>query len=201
MSEDRKIGSVCVYCGSSDRVDGSYLKAAHQMGAAIAKQGLQLVYGGGSTGMMGAVADAALEGGAEVIGVIPERFNTEQLAHEGLSELRVVDTMHVRKALMAEMADAFVALPGGFGTYEELFEMLTWAQIGLHSKPVGVLNAQGYFNPLLALIEHAQQQGFLYAEHQLLLVAESDPVRLLESLHLYQSPEGLERWLNRHKED
>ncbi len=171
------------------------------MGSAIAKRGLRLIFGGGGTGMMGAVANAALEGGAEAIGVIPDRFNTEQLAHDGLTELRVVDTMHVRKAMMADMADAFVALPGGFGTFEELFEMLTWAQIGLHSKPVGVLNIQGYFDPLLNLINHAQEQGFLYSEHTSLLVAETDPGRLLEALQTYQRPEGLERWVNRQKED
>jgi uncharacterized protein (TIGR00730 family) len=201
MSEQGDISSVCVYCGSSDRVNDAYLEAAQSMGAAIANRGLSLVFGGGGTGMMGAVADAAMECGAEVIGVIPQRFNTEELVHAGLTELRVVDTMHVRKAMMAEMADAFVALPGGYGTFEELFEMLTWAQIGLHRKPVGILNIQGYFDPLLSLIEHAQQQGFIYSEHRSLLVAETDPNQLLDALSTYQSPAGLERWLNRHKED
>ena len=201
MSKGRQINSVCVYCGSSDRVDGAYLAEAHKMGSAIARRGMRLIFGGGGTGLMGAVADAALEGGAEVIGVIPDNFNTEQLAHDGLTELRVVDTMHVRKTMMADMADAFVALPGGFGTLEELFEMLTWAQIGLHSKPVGILNAQGYFDSLLNLINHAQEEGFLYSEHTSLLLAETDPNRLLEALEAYQRPEGLERWVNRQKED
>jgi uncharacterized protein (TIGR00730 family) len=201
MSKQNDVSSVCVYCGSSDRVDDAYLKAAYSMGAAIANRGLSLVFGGGRTGMMGAVANAAMEFGAEVIGVIPERFNTQELVHAGLTELRVVDTMHVRKAMMADMADAFVALPGGFGTFEELFEMLTWAQVGLHNKPVGILNVKGYFDPLLSLIEHAQRQGFLYSEHRSLLVTETDPNQLLEALTVYQSPAGLERWLDRHKED
>jgi uncharacterized protein (TIGR00730 family) len=150
---------------------------------------------------MGAVADAAIEGGAEVIGVIPENFNTVELAHDHLTELHVVENMHVRKAMMAQMADAFVALPGGFGTFEELFEMLTWGQVGLHSKPVGVLNVQDYFDPLLNLIDHAQKQGFLYSEHRSLLLAENDPDRLIQALHTYQRPPGLERWVNRQKED
>jgi uncharacterized protein (TIGR00730 family) len=201
MTDGMKLRSLCVYCGSSDRVDGAYLASARQMGTTIARHGLRLVYGGGSTGMMGAVADAALDGGAEVIGVIPERFYTTELAHKQLTEMHVVETMHIRKAKMVELAEAFVALPGGFGTFEELFEMLTWAQVGLHSKPVGILNIQGYFDPLLRLIEHAQEQGFLYSEHRSLLVTESDPDRLIQALNRYQRPPGLERWLNRHKEE
>jgi uncharacterized protein (TIGR00730 family) len=201
MPETPKMRAVCVYCGSSDRIDGAYLEAARQMGAAIASHSLQMIFGGGGTGMMGAVANAAIEGGAKVIGVIPERFNTPELAHDHLTELHVVDTMHVRKAKMAEMADAFIALPGGFGTFEELFEMLTWGQVGLHSKPVGVLNVEGYFDPLLNLIGHAQEQGFLYSEHRALLLAENDPDRLITALRAYRRPPGLERWLNRHKED
>lgn len=201
MTEAYRVNAVCVYCGSSDRIDGAYLKAARQMGDAIARHGLRMIFGGGGTGMMGAVADAAIEGGAEVIGVIPENFNTVELAHDHLTELRVVDNMHVRKAVMAQLADAFIALPGGFGTFEELFEMLTWSQVGLHSKPVGVLNVQGYFDPLLRLIDHAQEQGFLYSEHRSLLLAENDPDRLIQSMHTYQRPPGLERWVNRHKED
>jgi uncharacterized protein (TIGR00730 family) len=201
MSDALKLSAICVYCGSSDRIDGVYLEAARQMGAAIARNGLRMIFGGGGTGMMGAVANAAIEGGAEVVGVIPERFNTIELAHTHLTELHVVDTMHVRKAMMADMADAFVALPGGFGTFEELFEMLTWGQVGLHAKPVGVLNVQGYFDPLLHLIEHAQEQGFLYSEHRSLLLAEHEPDRLLQALRTYRRPPGLERWVNRHKED
>lgn len=200
MTDTNKLFSLCVYCGSSDRIDAAYLESACAMGAAIAKHGLRLIYGGGGTGMMGAVADAALENGAEVLGVIPKRFHTTELAHTRLTELRVVENMHVRKAMMAELADAFVALPGGFGTFEELFEVLTWAQIGMHSKPVGVLNVQGYFDPLLHLIEHAQSQGFLYSEHRSLLTTEADPDRLIRALYAYQRPPGLERWLNRQKE-
>src|SRR4030065_302141 len=148
------------YCGSSDKMRPAYLEAARQMGTAIARRGLTVVYGAGCTGMMGAVADGALEAGGEVIGVIPELFATPQLMHTGLTRLEIVDSMHTRKARLAELADAFIALPGGFGTFEELFEMLTWAQIGLHRKPVGLLNTLDYFVPLLNMVEHARQRGF-----------------------------------------
>ncbi len=170
------------------------------MGCALAKRALTLVFGGGGTGMMGAVADAVLEGGGRVIGVIPENFNTPQLLHADVSELHVVDSMHARKQLMAELADAFVALPGGFGTFEELFEILTWAQIGLHSKPVGVLNTNGYFDSLHHLIEEARQEGFIYSEHRELLLSASSPDDLLEMLYNYRAPEGLERWVNRQED-
>jgi uncharacterized protein (TIGR00730 family) len=154
--------SVCVYCGSSDDIRKEYLEAARRMGNAIAGRGIQLIYGAGSTGMMGAVADGALDAGGEVIGVIPSIFNTPQLAHNGLTRLEVVENIHLRKARMIELAGGFIALPGGFGTLEELFEILTWAQIGLHHKPVGLLNTLSYFDPLLALVEHAYTEGFIY---------------------------------------
>lgn len=170
------------------------------MGCAIAERGLTLVFGGGGTGMMGAVADSVLEGGGHVVGVIPENFNTPQLLHADVSELHVVDGMHARKQLMAELADAFVALPGGFGTFEELFEILTWAQIGLHNKPVGVLNTKGYFDSLHRLIDEARQEGFIYSEHRDLLLSASSPVDLLEMLYNYRAPEGLERWVNRQED-
>jgi uncharacterized protein (TIGR00730 family) len=143
------------------------------------------------------LADAMLAADAEVIGIIPKRFDTPALAHLGLTELRVVDTMHERKAAMANLGDAFIALPGGFGTFEELFEILTWAQLGIHSRPVGVLNAKGYFNLLLSLIEHARNEGFIYDEHRSLLIIESDPDALLARLALYHPPEGLKRWVER----
>lgn len=191
--------SVCVYCGSSDDIRKEYLVAARQMGNAIAGREIQLIYGAGSTGMMGAVADGALEAGGEVIGVIPSIFNTPQLAHSGLTRLEVVDNIHIRKARMIELADGFIALPGGFGTLEELFEILTWAQIGLHHKPVGLLNTLNYFEPLLALVEHAYEEGFIYTEHRSLFTHAPEPAGLLDALQNHQRPSGLERWLERDK--
>jgi hypothetical protein len=173
------------------------MEAAIEMGRELASQGLTLVYGAGGTGMMGALADACLEGGGQVVGVIPEIFNTHHLVHKGLSKLHVTSDMHARKAMMADLGDGFVALPGGLGTFEELFEILTWAQIGLHSKPVGVLNANSYYDPLLELIERAQSNGFMYVEHQELLIAETTETALLDRMRSYIPPEGLERWVNR----
>ena len=186
-----------VYCGSSDAIPPVYVEAARGMGRALVARGLTLIFGGGRTGLMGAVADAALQAGGQVIGIMPRQFNTPVLAHVGLSQMILVDSMHQRKALMAEMGDAFVALPGGFGTLEELFEILTWAQIGMHRKPIGVLNVEGYYDPLLAMIEHARRQGFIYAEHRALIVCESTPMALLDGLAAYAPPEGLERWVER----
>jgi uncharacterized protein (TIGR00730 family) len=189
--------TVCVYCGSSDKMSDEYLHSARQMGAAIAKRGLTLAYGAGCTGMMGAVADGALEAGGEVIGVIPKMFTTPTLMHTGLSRLEIVGSMHVRKQRLVDISDAFIALPGGYGTFEELFEILTWAQIGLHSKPVGLLNNQHYFDPLLSAIEHARTEGFIYAEHRSLFVCDDQPDGLLNMLVQYQRPHGLEKWLTR----
>ena len=189
--------SVCVYCGSSDKMRDTYLQAARQMGAAIAKRGLILTYGAGCTGLMGAVADGALKAGGEVIGVIPRMFTSPTLMHTGLSRLEIVDNMHIRKQRLVDISDAFIALPGGYGTFEELFEILTWAQIGLHNKPVGILNTQHYFEPLLNTIEHARTEGFMYAEHQSLFVCAAQPEELLTKLASYQYPQGMEKWLRR----
>lgn len=189
--------SICVYCGCSDKIRPEYLEAACQMGEAIARQGLQLWYGAGSTGLMGAIADGALQAGGEVVGVIPEIFNTPTLCHTGLTRLEVVESMHVRKARLAEQADAFIALPGGFGTLEEFFEILTWSQIGLHSKPVGLLNTRRYYDPLLDMVKRAREEGFIYAEHLALFQAAEQPHILLEQLAGYRPPQGLERWVTR----
>jgi len=189
--------SVCVYCGSSDKMHQDYLEAARQMGAALAERDLQLLYGAGRTGLMGALADGALEAGGEVIGIIPAIFNTPQLAHRGLTRLEVVESMHQRKTRLAELADAFIALPGGYGTFEEFFEILTWAQIGLHSKPIGLLNSHHYFDPLLAMVEHARAEGFIYDEHRALFTWAESPAVLLDALASHRPPEGLERWLRR----
>lgn len=194
------IQKVCVFCGSSDKIGEPYLEAASEMGRALAKRNLTLVYGAGGTGLMGALADAVLAGGAHVIGITPESFNTSQLIHPNLAELHVVKTMHERKALMVDISDAFIALPGGFGTLEELFEILCWAQVGLHNKPIGVLDSLGYFGPLNNLIEHAHNEGFIYDEHRVLLMSDTDPDALLDRMAIYQPPDGLERWVNRPEE-
>ena len=147
--------SICVFCGSSDSVHADYLTAAHQLGKTLAERGIRLIFGGGKTGLMGAVADGVLEAGGEVIGVIIPSMNTKALAHDGLTRMEVPLTMHARKAKMHELADGYIALPGGFGTFDELFETVTWAQTGAHEKPVGLLNVRGYYNPLLAAMDHA----------------------------------------------
>jgi hypothetical protein len=191
------IKSVCIYCGSSDKIHPQYLEAARQIGAAVARRGWVLWYGAGGTGLMGAVADGALQADGQVIGVMPDLFYTPSLAHFNLTRLEVVESMHQRKARLAEQADAFIALPGGYGTLEEFFEILTWAQIGLHSKPVGLLNTACYFDPLLAMIDKAQQEGFIYGEHRLLFAHAEQPEALLDALANHQAPPGLERWLTR----
>jgi uncharacterized protein (TIGR00730 family) len=191
------IQNICVYCGSADRLHPDYLAAAREMGATLARRKLRLVYGAGSTGLMGALADGALQAGGEVIGVIPGYFNTPRLAHTRLTRLEVVETIHQRKARMVELADAFIALPGGYGTLEELLEVLTWAQIGLHSKPVGLLNSRNYFDLFLNLVEHACQEGFIYDEHQALFVCAEHPADLLDALFNHRPPPDLERWVNR----
>jgi uncharacterized protein (TIGR00730 family) len=189
--------SICVFCGSSDKIKKDYLITAYQLGDALASRGITLIYGGGGTGMMGALADGVLKAGGIVIGVIPEMFNTSQLAHNRLTQMEVVPDMHQRKARMAELADAFIALPGGFGTLEELFEIITWAQIGLHNKAIGLLDTHNYFAHLLKLIDHAKKEGFIYTEHEDLILHDSDPGALIEALRLYQPPSRLARWLNR----
>lgn len=191
------IKSICVFCGSSDKPSQTYLSAAHEMGRLLAERTYQVVYGAGSTGLMGALADGALEAGGEVVGIIPTLFNTPVLAHKKLTRLEVVNTIHQRKARMIELADAFIALPGGFGTFEELFEVLTWAQIGLHNKPIGLLNTRGYFEPVLDLIQHAGREGFIYEEHHSLLTWSSQEDALLDKLTQYRAPKGLGRWLSR----
>jgi uncharacterized protein (TIGR00730 family) len=188
---------ICVYCGSSDKLHPDYLAAAFQMGSLLAARKIEVIYGAGSTGSMGALADGALQAGGKVTGVIPDYFNTPALAHQNLTSLEIVDSIHERKARMIELADAFIALPGGFGSFEELFEALTWAQIGLHSKPVGLLNTRHYFDPLLAMVKHAQTEGFIYDEHRALFTCEQEPASLLTNLSKHTPPQGLERWMTR----
>lgn len=189
--------SICVYCGSADELHPEYLQAARDLGASLAAAGIELIFGAGRTGLMGAVADSVLEAGGKVTGVIVDLFNTPQLCHQGLTRLEVVATLHKRKARMAELAEAFIALPGGFGTWEELFEILTWAQIGLHQKPIGVLNVRGYYDPLIEMTQRARREGFIYNEHRQLFQVKNSPADLLAALRNHRPPDGLERWLTR----
>jgi hypothetical protein len=191
------IERVCVFCGSSDGVAAPYLDTARSMGAVLARRGLTLVYGGGGTGLMGALADGVLDHGGHVIGIMPRLFDTPVLRHGRVQDLRVVDSMHDRKATMIELSDAFAALPGGFGTMEELFEVLTWAQIGLHARPVGLLNHNDYFHSLLEWMDRAAAEGFIYPEHRGLYVHAEEAEALLDQLAAYQPPAGLERWMTR----
>lgn len=188
--------SICVYCGSSDSVSSDYLAAARQMGHVLASRGIRLVFGGGKTGLMGAVADGVLEGGGEVEGVIIPSMNTPALAHNGLTRMDLVPTMHTRKARMHELSDGYIALPGGFGTMDELFETVTWAQVGEHEKPMGLLNTKNYYDPLLKALEHSVQEGFIFREHFESLACESDPEKLLDVMGNYRYPyAAVKRWL------
>ncbi len=174
--------SLCVFCGSSAGHSPAYAAAARRLGARLAADGVALIYGGGGVGMMGALADAVLDGGGRVTGVIPRALAQRELAHSRVADMRVVPDMHSRKALMADLADAFVALPGGLGTLDELLEAITWAQLGLHSKPIGLLDLNGYFAPLLALIDHAVAEGFVAPDDRRLLLVDSDADQLVTAL-------------------
>jgi uncharacterized protein (TIGR00730 family) len=187
---------VCVFCGSNVGARPVYGELAVALGQEIARRGLGLVYGGGDVGLMGVVADACLDAGGEVVGVMPEALAAKEIAHRGLTELRVVASMHERKAAMADLADGFVALPGGFGTLEEFFEVVTWTQLGVHQKPCGLLDVDGYFGPLLALIERAVADGFIRARHRDLVLTSSEPGDLLDRLEAWV-PVGLSKWLDR----
>lgn len=179
---------LCVFCGSSQGGRALYRDAAQQLGTLFCERGIGLVYGGGRIGLMGLLADAVLAGGGEVIGVIPDFLAGPEVAHGSLTELHVVKTMHERKALMAELADGFIALPGGYGTLEEFFEIVTWAQLGLHGKPCALLNVAGYFDPLLAVVEHALAEGFVRPHHRGLLLDDTDPARLLGRMAEHAPP-------------
>lgn len=176
--------AVCVFCGSQPGARPAYLQAARELGAQLARRDWTVVYGGGHVGMMGALADSALAAGGRVVGVIPEHLMRPEVAHQGLTELLVVDSMHTRKRTMAARAEAFVVLPGGYGTFEEMFEMVTWAQLQLHAKPVGLVNVDGYFDHLLAFLRHAAQQEFIRPQHRSLLSADATVAALLERLTL-----------------
>ena len=185
---------IAVFCGSKVGGDGIYRDAAAELGKLMVHKGYGLVFGGGSVGLMGVIADSVLAEGGDVIGVLPAKLATKELRHERVSDMRVVDNMHERKALMSELSDAFVALPGGLGTFEELFEVVTWAQLGFHRKNIGLLNVAGYFDPLIGLIDHAIKEGFIKSKNRELIVAEERPDRLLRQLVEHQLP-AVSKWL------
>ena len=187
-----ELRAICVFCGASTGADPAYAAAARTVGAALAGRGIDLVYGGGRVGLMGAVADAALAAGGRVTGVIPSALVDRELAHPGLSDLRIVTTLHERKALMADLADGFIALPGGLGTLEELAEVLSWAQLELHAKPIGALDVAGYFDGLSTFLDHATAEGFVGPVQRQLLMIETDLDALLDRFESYQPPTG--RW-------
>ncbi len=198
MSSDlapiRRIRRVCVYCGSSNQIGEQHRIAARQMAGALLQRGIDLVFGGGRVGLMGEVADAMLAGGGRVFGVIPQKLMVHELGHTGCTELFVVEGMHARKMMMMQLSDAFVALPGGFGTLEELFEVTTWTQLRFHDKPVGLLNSDGFYDPLLAFLRRANAEGFIRDQHVDLIHADTDAGRLLDTLADAALPE-LESWI------
>jgi uncharacterized protein (TIGR00730 family) len=191
------VRSICVFSGSNRGARPSYAEAAGDLGRAIASRGWRVVYGGASVGLMGLVADAALAAGGEVVGVIPQHLVDREVAHPDLTELRVTSTMHERKAAMAELADGFVALPGGLGTLEELAEILTWSQLGLQHKPCGLLDVEDFYAPLLAFFDHTVTERFVSAEHRALLLSATTPDALLDLLEAWQPPGETEKWWDR----
>jgi len=194
--------SICVYCGSADGVGQPYRLAARETGRLLAERGIRLIFGGGRTGLMGEVADAALAAGGEVVGVITRAMNTPALSHAGLSRLEVTETIHERKSRMHALADGFIALPGGFGTLDELFETITWGQIGIHEKPVGLLNTLNYYDPLLAVVEQGIREGFIFPEHRALLKHDVSPEALLKAMEDHRHPtEAVKRWMRDFEEE
>jgi len=185
---------IAVYCGSNKGIRPEYIAAAEQLGALLAQAKIELVYGGGMVGLMGAVADAALKHGGHVIGVIPEKLFIKEVAHEKLPDLRVVKNMHERKALMAELSDAFIALPGGYGTFEEFFEVLAWSQLGWHQKPFGLLNISGFYSHLMAFLDHTTAEGFIRPKHRELVIVEDNVEKILHRLKDFRPPNEV-KWV------
>jgi uncharacterized protein (TIGR00730 family) len=190
------IRKLCVFAGSNAGVRTEYRSAARELGRVLASKGIGVVYGGARVGLMGVLADAALGAGGAVEGVMPSGLVAREVAHGGLTHLHVVSSMHERKALMSDLSDGFIALPGGFGTWEEFFEVLTWGQLGLHSKPCGLLNVDGYFDPLLSFVEHSIEEGFVRREYQTMIAVSASPAALLDKLASYQPP-VVEKWIDR----
>ncbi len=196
MKDEHAMKSICVYCGSADAIHPDYRQAGLDMGRALTEKGIRLIYGGGKTGIMGAVADGALQAGGEVIGVIVESMNKPALAHMGLTRLEITPTIHERKARMYMLADGYIALPGGYGTFDELFETITWSQIGVHEKPIGLLNVRAYFDPLLAMVLHAEKEGFIFPEHRHMLCVAGTPDELLGCMGRHRQPtDAVKRWM------
>ena len=187
---------ICVFCGSSVGNKEIYAEFAEAMGELLAAKGIALVYGGGHVGLMGVIADAVLARGGEVIGVIPQALADREIAHSGLTDLRVVDSMHTRKAMMADLSDAFIAMPGGVGTFEEFFEAVTWTQLGVHRKPCGLLNVGGFYTPLVAFIEQAVNDGFIKPIHRAMIAVDDNPERLLDTLASIKLPD-VPKWIRK----
>ena len=185
---------ICVFCGSSPGGRPEYAAAAREMGRALAEGGMGLVYGGGHVGLMGIVADAVMHAGGEVIGVIPDALMRREVGHTGVTDLRVVGSMHERKAMMADLSDGFVAMPGGYGTFEEFCEVITWSQLGIHPKPCGLLNVLGFYDPLLAMFDHGVAEGFIRPHHRAMVLQDTDPAGLVESMHHFVPPTA-EKWI------
>ena len=190
------IRRICVFCGSNTGSDPAYVEAARTVGRLLAEQGIALVYGGGSVGLMGELADAVLSCGGEVIGVIPHALWAREVGHRGLTDLRIVETMHERKAMMADLADAFIALPGGLGTLEEIFEIWTWAQLGLHAKPMGFLDVNGFYTPLMEFLDRAVRARFVKEPHRAIALVDADAERLLHRFDHWRPPR-VEKWITR----
>lgn len=188
--------SICVYCGSNFGNRNSYLEAAQSLGVQMAERGITLIYGGGNVGLMGAVADSVLAAGGKVIGVMPQALVDKEIAHTGLSDLRVVGSMHERKSLMASLADAFIALPGGLGTLEEFCEVVTWTQLGFHHKACGLLNIDGFYNRLISFLNHATQEQFIRSQHRSIVLVGETPVELIEKLSQFEIP-NVHKWIDR----
>jgi uncharacterized protein (TIGR00730 family) len=191
--------NICVFCGSNAGTDPAYRTAAQSLGKLIATRGSVLVYGGAKAGLMGVIADAALGAGGHVIGVMPRGVIASEIAHPGLTQLHMVGSMHERKALMEQLSDAFIAMPGGFGTLDEFFEILTWAQLGLHRKPCGIFNIAGYYDRLLGMLDHAMGEGFLKETHRHLLLSEDTPEKLLSRMAQFESP-SVGKWITTPRE-
>ena len=190
------IHRICVFCGSNVGANGAYVEAARNLGRLFAREGIALVYGGGSVGLMGELADSVLGAGGEVIGVIPHALWAREVGHRGLTDLRIVETMHERKAMMADLADAFIALPGGLGTLEEIFEIWTWAQLGLHAKPLGFLDVEGFYAPLMNFLDAATRERFVKEPHRAIAIVERDPEALLRRFDTWRPPR-VEKWITR----
>jgi len=188
------IRSLCVFCGSSAGADPRFAGAARAFGSLLAEEKITLIYGGGHVGLMGIVADAVLAGGGKAIGVIPRSLWNREVGHRGLTELHIVESMHERKALMASLSDGFVALPGGLGTFEEIFEVWTWAQLGIHGKPLGFLNVAGFYAPLMRFLDDATDAGFVRSQHRAIAIVEEEPSTMLRRLAEYAAPK-VEKWM------